>query len=67
FDTVWSEGDYRLRPGPGGAQTLGLSAAQGGFVELSFEQPGHYPFVNHAMVDAERGAHGVIEVTAQPG
>ncbi|OBG15630.1 copper oxidase [Mycolicibacterium celeriflavum] len=67
FDTVWSEGDYRLRRGPGGAQTLGLSAAQGGFVELSFEQPGHYPFVTHAMVDAERGAHGVIAVTAQPG
>lgn len=67
FDTVWAEGTYRLRPGPGGAQTLGLFAAQGGFVELQFDQPGHYPFVNHAMVDAERGAHGVIEVTAQPG
>ncbi|MGV0718263.1 multicopper oxidase domain-containing protein [Mycolicibacterium sp. XJ662] len=63
FDTVWAEGDYRLRPGPGGAQTLGLSAAQGGFVELSFDEPGHYPFVTHAMVDAERGAHGVIKVT----
>ncbi|KUI37889.1 copper oxidase [Mycobacterium sp. IS-1590] len=67
FDTVWAEGDYRLRPGPGGAQVLGLSAAQGGFVELSFDQPGRYPFVTHAMVDAERGAHGIIEVTAQPG
>ncbi|MGV0790945.1 multicopper oxidase domain-containing protein [Mycolicibacterium sp. XJ1819] len=64
FDTVWSEGDYRLRPGPGGAQSLGLSAAQGGFVELGFAEPGRYPFVSHAMVDAERGAHGVIEVTA---
>ncbi|MFV9636621.1 multicopper oxidase domain-containing protein [Mycobacterium neumannii] len=64
FDTVWSEGDYRLRPGPGGAQALGLTAAQGGFVELSFDQPGRYPFVTHAMVDAERGAHGIIEVTA---
>lgn len=67
FDTVWSEGDYRLRPGPGGAQTLGLSAAQGGFVELSFHQPGRYPFVTHAMADAERGAHGIIEVIPQPG
>ncbi|MGV0874086.1 multicopper oxidase domain-containing protein [Mycolicibacterium sp. XJ879] len=62
FDTVWAEGDYRLRPGPGGAQSLGLSAAQGGFVELSFDEPGHYPFVTHAMVDAERGAHGIIKV-----
>ncbi|MCV7221280.1 multicopper oxidase domain-containing protein [Mycolicibacterium elephantis] len=67
FDTVWAEGDHRLRPGPGGAQTLGLSAAQGGFVELSFPEPGHYPFVTHAMVDAERGAHGVIDVTPQQG
>lgn len=63
FDTVWSEGDYRLRRGSGGSQTLGLFPAQGGFVELSFPEPGHYPFVSHAMVDAERGAHGVIEVT----
>jgi nitrite reductase (NO-forming) len=67
FDTVWSEGDYRLRPGRGGAQALGLSAAQGGFVELSFDQAGRYPFVTHTMIDAERGAHGVIEVTLQPG
>ncbi|MDI3314283.1 MAG: multicopper oxidase domain-containing protein [Mycobacterium sp.] len=65
FDTVWAEGDYRLRGGAGGAQTLGLFAAQGGFVELTFGQPGHYPFVSHAMVDAERGAHGIIEVVGR--
>ncbi len=69
FDTVWAEGDYRLGgergPGAGGAQTLGLFAAQGGFVELIFGQPGRYPFVSHAMVDAERGAHGVIEVAGR--
>jgi nitrite reductase (NO-forming) len=69
FDTVWSEGDYRLGCqrglGAGGAQTLGLFAAQGGFVELTFGQPGRYPFVSHAMVDAERGAHGIIEVAGR--
>ncbi|MFD6857943.1 multicopper oxidase domain-containing protein [Rhodococcus sp. NPDC060090] len=62
FDTVWSEGDYRLQPGTGGSQTLGLFPAQGGFVELEFPEPGHYPFVSHSMVDAERGAHGIVEV-----
>ncbi|WP_408015941.1 multicopper oxidase domain-containing protein [Rhodococcus chondri] len=62
FDTVWSEGDYRLRPGTGGSQSLGLFPAQGGFVELEFPEPGRYPFVSHAMVDAERGAHGIVEV-----
>lgn len=69
FDTVWSEGDYRLggkgSPSAGGAQALGLFAAQGGFVEMSFGQPGRYPFVSHAMVDAERGAHGIIEVAGR--
>ncbi len=63
FDTVWSEGAYRLRPGAGGAQVLPLLPAQGGFVELSLPEPGHYPFVSHIMADAERGAHGILEVT----
>jgi nitrite reductase (NO-forming) len=62
FDTVYAEGAYLLRPGDGGSQALALAAAQGGFVELSFPEAGHYPFVSHVMVDAERGAHGVIEV-----
>ncbi|MCK6211813.1 multicopper oxidase domain-containing protein [Georgenia sp. EYE_87] len=70
FDTVYSEGAYRLG-GPdgvggdptGGAQVLPLTAAQGGFVELTFPEAGNYPFVSHAMVDAERGAHGVFAVT----
>jgi len=69
FDTVYDEGAYRLGGpeqvgGPtGGAQVLGLVAAQGGFVELEFPEAGHYPFVSHAMVDAERGAKGVFAVT----
>ncbi|MCV7151046.1 multicopper oxidase domain-containing protein [Mycolicibacterium pyrenivorans] len=62
FDSVWAEGAYRLRPGGGGSQTLGLFPSQGGFAELSFPEPGNYPFVSHAMVDADRGAHGVVEV-----
>jgi nitrite reductase (NO-forming) len=63
FDTVWTEGAYSLPPGTsGGAQVLGLAPAQGGFVELEFPEPGRYPFVTHAMVDAERGAHGVVRV-----
>ena len=66
FDTVWAEGEYRLRPGTGGAQTLGLFPAQGGFVELEFPEPGRYPFVTHAMTDAEKGAHGVVEVLPLP-
>jgi nitrite reductase (NO-forming) len=66
FDTVWFEGDYLLdhggSSGTGGSQALGLQPAQGGFVELEFDEAGHYPFMTHAMVDAELGAHGVFDV-----
>ena len=63
FDTTYAEGTYLLRGGKGGAQSLGLQAAQGGFVELTFPEPGDYPFVSHLMIDAERGAHGLFRVT----
>jgi len=43
---------------------LALGAAQGGFVELDADVVGRYPFVSHAMIDAERGAHGYLDVTA---
>ena len=63
FDTVWSEGRYLIKKQPGvGSQALGLLPAQGGFVELSAAEPGDYPFVNHVMSDAERGASGVLSV-----
>jgi nitrite reductase (NO-forming) len=63
FDTVFKEGAYLLRPGNeehGAAQTLSLAPAQGGFVEFVLPEPGHYPFLDHAMVFAEHGAHGVF-------
>lgn len=72
FDTVWSEGAYTVHhgtatdgstPGRTGAQTLSLLAAEGGFVELVPVEAGHYAFVNHQMTLAEKGAHGVLEVT----
>ena len=66
FDTVYREGGYDLRAGPeetGGSQTLGLAPSQGGFVELTFPEAGSYPFITHAVSDAERGAHGLVRVT----
>ena len=68
FDVVYAEGAWLLGgpagPAEGsGAQSLALAAAQGGFVELVFPEAGHYPFVSHIMVDAERGAHGIVRVT----
>nr|WBO75863.1 multicopper oxidase domain-containing protein [Streptomyces sp. SBE_14.2] len=64
FDTVYKEGTHLLKPGdPGGAQVLDLAPAQGGFVETTFPEAGHYAFVDHDMRHAEAGAHGMVEVT----
>ena len=64
FDTVFHEGRYRLRAGEtsGASQALGLTTAQGGFVELTFPEIGDYPFVDHTMINAERGASGLFSV-----
>ena len=66
FHTVFKEGEYLLKNGgstaTGGSQALDLAAAQGGFVELTFTEAGHYPFVSHVMSDAEKGARGIFEV-----
>ncbi|WP_350275775.1 multicopper oxidase domain-containing protein [Kribbella sp. HUAS MG21] len=64
FGTTYAEGAWLLRAGSsGGSQTLALGPSQGGFVELTIPEPGRYSFVSHQMIDAERGAHGTIEVT----
>lgn len=64
FDTVWAEGAFLLDHGTDtGSQALALAPAQGGYVELAFPEAGNYPFVTHYMADAERGAHGLFEVT----
>ena len=63
FDTVYKEGSYLLRPDDdGGAQSLDLAPAQGGFVETVFPEAGNYPFVDHDLRHAEAGAHGHFEV-----
>ena len=70
FDTVFHEGGYLLKRGrdafgtrSGGAQALGLQPAQGGFVETVFPEAGTYSLVSHVMSDAERGAHGFVQVS----
>ncbi|SER72514.1 nitrite reductase (NO-forming) [Propionibacterium cyclohexanicum] len=71
FDTVWTEGAYRIRDGrsaqmpdgSAGAQVLPLSAAQGGFVEFVPPAAGHYAIVNHEMSLAEKGAHATLAVS----
>lgn len=62
-DTSPANDERCTEMGPGGSQTLDLMASQGGFVELEAPEAGHYAMVNHQMVLAERGAHGILEVT----
>ncbi|MDO4686218.1 MAG: multicopper oxidase domain-containing protein [Corynebacterium sp.] len=66
FDTVFTEGNYSVRRGLAqgtGAQVLPLLPAQGGFVEMVFDEPGTYTFVNHAMTRAELGQMGIVQVS----
>lgn len=61
FDRVWSEGDSR-----GPAQTMSLAPAEGGFVELSLDEEGTYPFLTHAFGDMVRGAVGALRTSDAP-
>jgi nitrite reductase (NO-forming) len=66
FDTVFSDGAYLVRPGNparGAAQALALLPGQGGFVEFTVPAAGHDPFLSHLMVDAARGATGMLTAT----
>src|SRR5699024_3810760 len=60
---VGGEGRYLLdRAGGAGSQAMALQPGQGGFVELVLTEAGHYPFLTHHLVDAERGATGMLEI-----
>lgn len=61
FDTVYKEGSYTLKPGPGGSQTLDLQPAQGGFVEFTLKDAGLYPIVTHKFANAGKGALGLFQ------
>lgn len=63
FDTVFFEGRYELRPDDirGGSQALGLTPAQGGFVEFSLAERGRYPFLTHKLSDSVKGAVGYFQ------
>ncbi|MDU6014316.1 multicopper oxidase domain-containing protein, partial [Corynebacterium sp.] len=64
FDTAYKEGAYLIKNEDStGSQALDLLPAQGGFVEMTFNEPGTYSFVNHIMTNAEKGQHGKFIVT----
>jgi nitrite reductase (NO-forming) len=57
FDRTWQEG---VKGGP--AQTVSIAPSQGAIVEFSMEDEGTYPFISHALADADRGAVGTFKV-----
>lgn len=61
FDTVYKEGNYTLKPGVGGSQSLDLQPAQGGFVEFTFKEAGLYLIVTHKFSNASKGALGLFQ------
>ncbi|WP_415504541.1 multicopper oxidase domain-containing protein [Actinomyces slackii] len=71
FDQVFVEGAWTLggpqrigEPWSGGSQALGLHPAQGGFVECVAQEPGNYVLVTHSFADMEKGAKGILRITA---
>ena len=67
FDTVYKEGNYLLKPGPGGSQALDLQPAQGGFVEFTLKEAGHYAFVTHKFSNIGKGALGLFQANNADG
>jgi FtsP/CotA-like multicopper oxidase with cupredoxin domain len=47
-------------------QTLNLAPSQGGWAEFTLEQPGNYPFVDHAFGDMVKGAAGILHTKGAP-
>ena len=48
------------------SQTVNLAPSQGGWVELTLDQEGNFPFVTHAFGDMARGAAGILHTQGAP-
>ncbi|OOG46304.1 nitrite reductase [Rhodanobacter sp. C06] len=50
-----------------GVSTYSVGPGEGAVFDLKLDEPGKYPFVDHAMAHAVLGAIGVLEITAAAG
>jgi nitrite reductase (NO-forming) len=48
------------------SQTISLAPSQGGYVELTLDQEGTYPFVDHSFGDMVKGAAGALQTADAP-
>jgi nitrite reductase (NO-forming) len=61
FSHVEADGNPANRQGM--RQTIDIPPGDGALVELTFAEPGSYPFVTHRFCDASKGALGVFKVS----
>jgi FtsP/CotA-like multicopper oxidase with cupredoxin domain len=48
------------------SQTINLAPSQGGWVEFTLDEEGHYPFVTHNFGDMVKGAAGILSTENAP-
>jgi nitrite reductase (NO-forming) len=65
FDAVYPDGDaaHALN----GVSTYTIGPGAGAIFDLIVDQPGEYPFVDHDMAHASKGAIGVLDVRSATG
>jgi nitrite reductase (NO-forming) len=61
FSNVEADGHPANRQGM--RQTIDVPPGDGALVELTFAEPGTYPFVTHRFADATKGATGLFKVS----
>lgn len=61
FSHVEADGNPANRQGM--RQTIDVPPGDGALVELTFAEPGTYPFVTHKFADATKGATGLFKVS----
>jgi nitrite reductase (NO-forming) len=61
FSHVEADGNPANRTGM--RQTIDIPPGDGALVELTFAEPGTYPFVTHRFCDASKGALGLFKVS----
>jgi nitrite reductase (NO-forming) len=68
FHVIGSVFDRTMVEGVEGqdAQTISLAPSQGGYVELSLDHEGTYPFVDHSFGDMVKGAAGALQTENAP-
>ena len=50
-----------------GVSTYSVGPGEGAVFDLTLDEPGNYPFVDHSMAHEVLGAQGILQISAAPG